>query len=80
MLELFDSEDPRERDFLKTTLHRIYGKFLNLRAFIRRSINNIFFQFIYETEHFNGVAELLEILGRYIHRKKKGKCMKEKLT
>ncbi len=23
LLELFDSEDPRERDFLKTTLHRI---------------------------------------------------------
>jgi serine/threonine-protein phosphatase 2A regulatory subunit B' len=22
LLELFDSEDPRERDFLKTTLHR----------------------------------------------------------
>lgn len=43
LLELFDSEDPRERDFLKTTLHRIYGKFLNLRAFIRRSINNVFF-------------------------------------
>uniref|UniRef100_A0A673MTP8 Protein phosphatase 2, regulatory subunit B', gamma b n=1 Tax=Sinocyclocheilus rhinocerous TaxID=307959 RepID=A0A673MTP8_9TELE len=31
LLELFDSEDPRERDFLKTTLHRIYGKFLGLR-------------------------------------------------
>ena len=34
LLELFDSKDPWERDFLKTTLHRIYGKFLNLRAFI----------------------------------------------
>ncbi|KAI8394001.1 protein phosphatase 2A regulatory B subunit [Radiomyces spectabilis] len=67
LLELFDSEDPRERDFLKTTLHRLYGKFLNLRAFIRRSINNIFFQFIYETERFNGVAELLEILGSIIN-------------
>ncbi|RUO96059.1 protein phosphatase 2 regulatory subunit B, gamma isoform, isoform CRA_b, partial [Jimgerdemannia flammicorona] len=66
LLDLFDSEDPRERDFLKTTLHRIYGKFLNLRAFIRRSINNIFFQFIYETERHNGVAELLEILGRFV--------------
>jgi serine/threonine-protein phosphatase 2A regulatory subunit B' len=64
LLELFDSEDPRERDFLKTTLHRIYGKFLGLRSFIRRSINNVFFQFVYETEHFNGIAELLEILGR----------------
>ena len=66
LLELFDSEDPRERDFLKTTLHRIYGKFLGLRSFIRRSINNVFFQFIYETEHFNGIAELLEILGRFV--------------
>lgn len=114
LLELFDSEDPRERDFLKTTLHRIYGKFLGLRAYIRKQINNIFyrwaahvwremrrycvvltfitplewrscrlwdnhstertgtwsclwslFRFIYETEHHNGIAELLEILGRY---------------
>ncbi|PKI84208.1 hypothetical protein MVES_002147 [Malassezia vespertilionis] len=67
LLELFDSEDPRERDFLKTLLHRIYGKFLNLRAFIRRSINNVFFQFIYETERHNGIAELLEILGSIIN-------------
>ncbi|KAG0749049.1 hypothetical protein G6F62_005369 [Rhizopus arrhizus] len=67
ILELFDSEDPRERDFLKTILHRLYGKFLGLRAFIRKSINNIFFQFIYETEHFNGIAELLEILGSIIN-------------
>ncbi|POY70207.1 hypothetical protein BMF94_6790 [Rhodotorula taiwanensis] len=67
LLELFDSEDPRERDFLKTTLHRIYGKFLNLRAFIRRSINNVFYQFVYETERHNGIAELLEILGSIIN-------------
>ncbi|KAI8972033.1 protein phosphatase 2A regulatory B subunit [Mycotypha africana] len=67
LLELFDSEDPRERDFLKTTLHRLYGKFLHLRAFIRKSINHIFLQFIYETERFNGIAELLEILGSIIN-------------
>lgn len=67
LLELFDSEDPRERDFLKTTLHRIYGKFLNLRAFIRRSINNVFYHFIYESERHNGIAELLEILGSIIN-------------
>jgi len=111
LLDLFDSEDPRERDFLKTTLHRIYGKFLGLRAYIRKQINNIFYRsvqvyhfscsflftihtkqlqrmnhllcsviriwvfcsrpsrFIYETEHHNGIAELLEILGRYVHGK-----------
>jgi serine/threonine-protein phosphatase 2A regulatory subunit B' len=67
LLELFDSEDPRERDFLKTTLHRIYGKFLGLRAFIRKQINNIFYKFVYETERHNGVAELLEILGSIIN-------------
>lgn len=46
LLELFDSEDPRERDFLKTVLHRIYGKFLGLRAFIRKQINNIFLRWV----------------------------------
>ncbi|KAH7730697.1 serine/threonine-protein phosphatase 2A regulatory subunit gamma isoform-like isoform 1 [Aphelenchoides avenae] len=67
ILDLFDSEDPRERDFLKTTLHRSYGKFLSLRAFIRKQINNIFYAFIYETERHNGIAELLEILGSIIN-------------
>ena len=43
-MELFDSEDPRERDFLKTILHRIYGKFLNLREFIRKQVNNLFYR------------------------------------
>jgi len=67
LLELFDSEDPRERDFLKTTLHRIYGKFLGLRAHIRKQISNIFYRYIYETERHNGTAELLEILGSIIN-------------
>ena len=41
LLDLFDSEDPRERDFLKTTLHRIYGKFLGLRAYIRKQVRGL---------------------------------------
>jgi len=67
ILELFDSEDHRERDYLKTILHRIYAKFMLLRAFLRKSINNVFFVFIWETERHNGVAELLEILGSIIN-------------
>jgi serine/threonine-protein phosphatase 2A regulatory subunit B' len=67
LLELFDSEDPRERDYLKTILHRIYGKFMVHRPFIRKAINNIFFRFVYETERHNGIAELLEILGSIIN-------------
>ncbi|KAL8137819.1 hypothetical protein V2J09_003820, partial [Rumex salicifolius] len=66
-LELFDSEDPREREFLKTILHRMYGKFMVHRPFIRKSINNIFYRFIFETEKFNGIAELLEVLGSIIN-------------
>lgn len=67
LLELFDSEDPRERDYLKTILHRIYGKFMALRSFIRRAIQHVFFKVIYESESQNGVGELLEILGSIIN-------------
>jgi serine/threonine-protein phosphatase 2A regulatory subunit B' len=67
MLELFDSEDPRERDYLKTILHRVYGKFMSHRPFIRRAINNTFYRFIYERDHHNGISELLEILGSIIN-------------
>lgn len=67
LLELFDSEDPREREYLKTILHRIYGKFMVHRPFIRKAINNIFYRFIFETERHCGIAELLEILGSIIN-------------
>ncbi|XP_006650885.1 serine/threonine protein phosphatase 2A 57 kDa regulatory subunit B' theta isoform-like [Oryza brachyantha] len=67
LLDLFDSEDPREREYLKMILHRVYGKFMVHRPFIRKAINNIFYQFIYETEKHNGIAELLEILGSIIN-------------
>jgi len=67
LLMLFDSEDPRERDYLKTILHRIYGKFMSHRPFIRRSINNVFFHAVYENGYHNGISELLEILGSIIN-------------
>ncbi|CAN0878710.1 Serine/threonine protein phosphatase 2A 57 kDa regulatory subunit B' alpha isoform [Linum grandiflorum] len=67
LLDLFDSEDPREREYLKTILHRIYGKFMVHRPFIRKAINHIFYRFIYETERHSGIGELLEILGSIIN-------------
>merc|ERR1712216_695764 len=61
-------QDPRERDYLKTILHRIYGKFMSHRSFIRRTIQNVFCRFVYEPpERHNGIAELLEILGSIIN-------------
>ena len=67
LLDLFDSEDPREREYLKTILHRIYGKFMVHRPFIRKAINNIFYRFIFEVERHCGIGELLEILGSIIN-------------
>jgi serine/threonine-protein phosphatase 2A regulatory subunit B' len=61
------TEDPRERDYLKTILHRIYGKFMVHRPFIRKAVNFVFYRFVFETEHHNGIAELLEILGSIIN-------------
>jgi len=67
LLDLFDSEDPREREYLKTVLHRIYGKFMVHRPFIRKAINYVFYRFIFETQRHNGIGELLEILGSIIN-------------
>jgi len=67
LFELFSSEDPRERDYLKTILHRIYGKFMALRSFIRRTMQNVFYKVIYEDVSPIGLAELLEILGSIIN-------------
>ncbi|KAH0453123.1 hypothetical protein IEQ34_017447 [Dendrobium chrysotoxum] len=66
LLDLFDSEDPRERECLKTVLHRVYGKFMVHRPFIRKTASNIFFRFIFETQRHNGIAELLEVFGSVI--------------
>ncbi|XP_053993580.1 serine/threonine-protein phosphatase 2A 56 kDa regulatory subunit epsilon isoform-like isoform X2 [Hylaeus volcanicus] len=67
LLELFSSEDPRERDYLKTILHRIYGEIMSLRSFIRQSIHHRFLVFLEQGETFSGITELLEILASIIN-------------
>ena len=66
LLELFDSEDPKERDCLKTIIHKVYGKSMVHRPYIKKSINNVFYRFLFETERHNEIAELLEIFGSII--------------
>ncbi|KAG9148805.1 hypothetical protein Leryth_023389 [Lithospermum erythrorhizon] len=66
LLDLFDSEDPRERDCLKSILHRLYGKFMVHRSYMRKAVSNIFYRFVFETEQHNGIAELLEVFGSVI--------------
>ena len=65
-LDLFDSEDPRERDYLKTILHRVYGKYMSQRALVRTKVMNLILLITYEKEEHNGVTELLEILSAII--------------
>ena len=66
-IQLMDAEDPRERDYAKTILHRMYGKFMSYRSFIRKAMSQVFYRFIYETGRHNGIGELLEILGSIIN-------------
>lgn len=66
-VELFDSEDPRERDYLKTILHRIYGKFMTLRNYIRLQVQNLLLRITYESEDHNGLSELFEIFSSVVN-------------
>ncbi|TVU10222.1 hypothetical protein EJB05_43736 [Eragrostis curvula] len=74
LLALFASEDPRERDRLKTVYHQLYSKLTCERAFMRRSMGAAFLRFVHEStgpgaerHHCCGVAELLEICGSIIN-------------
>lgn len=67
IVDLFNSEDPREREYLKTILHRIYGKVMPLRTPIRRCIAHTFHRVVHEPLRHNGISELLEILGSIIN-------------
>ena len=65
-LELFDSEEGVERDYLKNILHKLYAKLVPRRKMIRKAINECFFALIHENHKFNGAAELLDILASII--------------
>lgn len=66
LLHQFHTEDPRERSYLKTSLHRIYGRFLDFRLFIRQHIAYTFHELVSENEIHPGIAEILEVLGTYV--------------
>lgn len=65
-LDLFDSEEPKEREYLKNILHRLYAKLVPRRKMIRKAMSDCFLTLIHETYKFNGVAELLDILASII--------------
>ncbi|XP_016971980.1 serine/threonine-protein phosphatase 2A 56 kDa regulatory subunit alpha isoform [Drosophila rhopaloa] len=66
LLEKLNSKDPQVREFLHSVLRRIYVKFVGLRSFIRKEMNNKFYRFLYETEFMDGIGELLDIVVEII--------------
>lgn len=72
LVTLFASEDPRERDRLKTAYHLLYSKLTGERAFMRRTMAAALLRFVYdaspaEAERHCGVGELLEVCGSIIN-------------
>lgn len=67
LIHRFETDDHRERDYLKSILHRVYGKFFTHRKFIREQISFTFSRYIDTTSKHHGIAELLEILGSIIN-------------
>jgi len=67
LLGLFASGDPRERTYLKTALHRLYGRFVDLRLYVRQRLALLFADFAHDGDRRHpGIAELLEVLGTYV--------------
>lgn len=67
LLSLFQSEDPRERESLKNIYHRIYSRFTFYRSFMRKAMNDVFLNYVFEMEKHSGIGELLEIWGSIIN-------------
>ncbi|KDO20440.1 hypothetical protein SPRG_14312 [Saprolegnia parasitica CBS 223.65] len=67
LVSLFKTPSYKERQILKTVLHRLYYKLTQRRSLIRKEISNVFFEYIYESSNYYGVTELLEILGSIIN-------------
>ncbi len=65
-LQRFESEEPKEREYLKNILHRLYAKLVPRRKMIRKAITDCFYTLIHENFKFNGAPELLDILASII--------------
>ena len=49
LFELMKSPDPRERDYLKTIIHRIYSKYMIYRSYIRKLMSQHLLESIHES-------------------------------
>jgi len=63
LLRNIQSEDSREREFIKNLIYKLYASFLVLRKQIKNNIEHLIIDFVYESidEEGNGISELLQI-------------------
>lgn len=67
LIDNFRSEDHREREYVKSILHKVYGKFITYRSFIRKTMQHTFNTYIYDTDEHHGIGEMLQILASIIN-------------
>jgi serine/threonine-protein phosphatase 2A regulatory subunit B' len=68
LLQMFETEDAREREFLKMAVHKLYRKFLHLRTYVREQMGFMLQDFVAQPQErgCGGVFEMLEILGSIV--------------
>ena len=67
LFDRFYSEDPRVREATKNTMHRIYSLIYDRRKQIKVRMTNILLKYIYESESFGGINELMEIVASIVN-------------
>lgn len=65
-LDLFESTNDEERDFMKRIIHKLYQKVVKRRKHFRKMFNNQFLALIYERPSSKGANEILDIYSSVI--------------
>lgn len=65
-IALFDSEEEKEREILRTILYRLYAKVVPRRKKIREALFELLFSLVHEKPRFNGTAELFETMNAIV--------------
>lgn len=66
LVQLLDSDEYDEREFLKNIIHKLYEKVVQRRKQLRKAINDTFLTLVHESHQFQGAGELLDITSSIV--------------
>ena len=66
LLDLFETSNNDERDYLKQVVHKLYAKVIKRRKLFRKMFNNHFLSIVYEKPNSVGASEILDIYSSII--------------